>query len=93
MKLTPSQLKKIIAEEVQKALLSENPHAFYAAKADKLAAVLRLLDAGLEALREVSDLEERSTEGEDVDVRSAIDDLTSLRAFVEGIHSAVFAMV
>jgi len=96
MKLTSAQLKKIIAEEVRKAVLKEgpavSPEAFYSKKAGLLASVLKQLDAAMETLSVVSDLDETSPEGEDTDIRSAMMDLASVREFVEGIHSAVITM-
>jgi hypothetical protein len=97
MKLTATQLKKIIAEEVKKAIIkegpSDSPEVFYSKKADLLSSALKQLDAAMDTLSIVSDLDEMSPEGEDTDIRSAMMDLTSVREFVEGIHSAVEAMV
>jgi hypothetical protein len=97
MKITATQLKKIIAEEVKKVAIKEAPDAsaksFYSKKAYLLSLALDNIDVAMSTLSKVSELDETSPEGEDTDVRSAMMDLTSVREFVEGIHSAVEVMV
>jgi len=96
MKLTATQLKKIIAEEVKRATVSESisPVLFYTKKKQKLAVVLRSLDAAMEQLQVINEMELESDMGEeDTDVRSATNDLQDLKDFVNGILSATEAMV
>lgn len=95
MKLTASQLKKIIAEEIQKSINEApvSPEAFYAKKRDMLQGVLDTVDSAIASLQKLQDMEESQDMEEDTDLRSATMDLMAARDFIEGIHSAVDAMV
>lgn len=95
MKLTATQLKKIIAEEIQKSIneAPASPEAFYAKKSDMLRGVLATVDSAIASLQKLQDMEESQGMEEDTDLRSAMMDLMAARDFIEGIHSAVDAMV
>jgi hypothetical protein len=95
MKLTTTQLKQIIREEIQKSINEApmDPMTFYKTKSGMLENVLNLIDSALETLDNIQALEESQAMEEDTDIRSAMMDLQPVREFIEGIHSATAAMV
>jgi len=96
MKLTATQLRKIIKEEAQKSTLREadvSPVLFYTKKKQSLIAALKHLYNAAEVLQQLSEMEVAMAGEEDADVRSAAMDLDSLTSFVEDIRSATDSMV
>jgi hypothetical protein len=94
MKLTTTQLKQIIREEIQKSINEApmGPNDFYKAKSDMLEKVLNSIDSALTTLDNIQALEESQAMEEDTDIRSAMMDLQPVREFIEGIHSATVTM-
>lgn len=91
MRITKSQLRKIILEEASR--LAEGPmaprHEFYDEKLNLLGQSLNHLDQAINLMQQVADMDLGSPVGEDPDVQSATMDLQSAKEFIEGILSAV----
>lgn len=90
MKITAKELRRLINEEA--ARLAEAPmprETFYDEKVRALSEALRHLEAAINKMQEVSDMDLGSPAGEDPDVQSATMDLMGAKEFIEGILSAV----
>jgi hypothetical protein len=97
MRITESQLRRIIQEE--KRRLSEitiepvvdgmDPRVFYRQKSAGLNRALDHLQAAIDEMYKVSMMEVEMPEGEDADVQSATNDLQAAMDFITNIVVAV----
>ena len=91
MRITKSQLRKIILEEASR--LREAPmmprETYYDEKVSLISQALNHLDQAIDMMQQVADMDLSSPAGEDPDVQSATMDLQSAKEFIEGILSAV----
>ena len=95
MKLTTSQLKQIIAEEIKKAQLGEvmDPQAFYAMKADKLEAIVVHIEAINDILAEIQSAENYQAAGNVEELQPLHDSLDAFEENVTSLIDAVQAML
>ena len=95
MKLTTSQLKQIIAEEIKKAQLGEvmDPQAFYAMKADKLEAIVVHIEAINDILAEIQSAENYQAAGNVEELQPLHDSLDTFEENVTSLIDAVQAML
>jgi hypothetical protein len=95
MKISSTQLRKIIEEEVKKARLNEaeDPKKFYANKWDKLDGILDKIEDIRAALHEIETDESRAPGGDVDEMMGLHAGLDSFEEQVTGLMDAVDAMI
>lgn len=96
MKITSSQLRKIIKEEAARIRLGEGPtgsalpprETYYDDRVSLLSQALTHLDKAIDMMQQVADMDLNAPGGDDPDVQSATMDLDNTRGFITDILAA-----
>jgi len=92
MKITSTQLKKIIQEEASKVSLQESPQEFYKKKSMMIDDAIDSVMQAQNKLHDLVDFESSYAGDVDADVQSAINDLDNIEEFLINLQIAVDSM-
>lgn len=92
MKITSTQLKKLVQEEASKMPLKESPQEFYKKKSMMIDNALDSVTDAQSKLHDLADFESNYAGEIDADVQSAINDLESVEEFLINLQVAVDSM-